>query len=153
MWAWHFWLIYFTSKLIWLSKLQQLKIISMPGAALHRLRHGFADRAFPWLLSTHLPLNAGWPPTNTHTLTHTPAVIRTLCKIKSDHSQIESEINCRLCGCPTMYWVKCWLLLLPRLLLLLLLLLPHLLWLSQSQTTIEVKHTEGLGLSNGLKVL
>lgn len=59
-----------------------------------------------------------------HTLslthTHTPAVIRTLCKIKSDRSQIESEINCRLCGCPTMYWVKCWLLVLPRLLLLLL---------------------------------
>lgn len=58
-----------------------------------------------------------------HTLslthTHTPAVIRTLCKIKSDRSQIESEINCRLCGCPTMYWVKCWLLVLPRLLLLL----------------------------------
>lgn len=60
---------------------------------------------------------------HTHTDTHTLAVIRTLCKIKSDRSQIESEINCRLCGCPTKYWVKCWLLLLPRLLLLLLLLL------------------------------
>lgn len=58
---------------------------------------------------------------HTHTDTHTPAVIRTLCKIKSDRSQIESEINCRLCGCPTKYWVKCWLLLLPRFLLLLLL--------------------------------
>lgn len=67
---------------------------------------------------------------HTHTDTHTLAVIRTLCKIKSDRSQIESEINCRLCGCPTKYWVKCWLLLPPRLLLLLLLLLPLLLLLS-----------------------